>query len=101
MYNAKDRVWMIFVWAIVANMGLALGPIISVYITVYMGWSVKFLHTLQAITPSWLMIRLGDGYSMLLQSSPVQSLSSSSVSTSPGHPYYWSVKWPKCAKSAA
>lgn len=32
MYNAKDRVWLIFMWAVVANMGLALGPIMSIYI---------------------------------------------------------------------
>lgn len=48
IYNAKDRVWMIFVWAIVANMGLALGPIMGVYITAYMGWLVELLHTLQS-----------------------------------------------------
>ncbi|PYI00267.1 MFS multidrug transporter [Aspergillus sclerotiicarbonarius CBS 121057] len=42
MYNSKDRVWMIFLWAIVANMGLALGPIMSVYITAYWGWRAVF-----------------------------------------------------------
>lgn len=38
MYNSKDRVWLIFLWAIVANMGLALGPIMSIYITVALSW---------------------------------------------------------------
>lgn len=38
MYNAKDRVWMIFLWAIVANMGLALGPIMGIYIIVNSSW---------------------------------------------------------------
>lgn len=40
MYNSKDRVWLIFLWAIVANMGLALGPIMSIYITVSLSWYV-------------------------------------------------------------
>lgn len=38
MFNSKDRVWLIFLWAMVANMGLALGPIMSVYITESLGW---------------------------------------------------------------
>lgn len=38
MFNAKDRVWLIFLWAMVANMGLALGPIMSTYITVHLSW---------------------------------------------------------------
>ena len=41
MYNSKDRVWLIFLWAIVANMGLALGPIMSIYITVALSWYVR------------------------------------------------------------
>lgn len=38
MYNAKDRVWLIFMWAVVANMGLALGPIMSIYIIARLNW---------------------------------------------------------------
>jgi MFS family permease len=38
MYNAKDRVWLIFMWAVVANMGLALGPIMSIYIIASLSW---------------------------------------------------------------
>ena len=38
MYNAKDRVWLIFLWAIVANMGLALGPIMGIYIIARLNW---------------------------------------------------------------
>lgn len=38
MFNAKDRVWLIFLWAMAANMGLALGPIMSTYITVHLSW---------------------------------------------------------------
>lgn len=38
MFNAKDRVWLIFLWDMAANMGLALGPIMSTYITVHLSW---------------------------------------------------------------
>lgn len=38
MFNSKGRVWMIFLWAMVANMGLILGPIMSVYITTRLSW---------------------------------------------------------------
>lgn len=38
MFNAKDRVWLIFLWAVVANMGLALGPIMSIYIIARLCW---------------------------------------------------------------
>jgi MFS family permease len=47
MYNAKDRVWLIFMWAVVANMGLALGPIMSIYIISGLDWyEVSFRHLL-------------------------------------------------------
>ncbi|KAJ5950779.1 uncharacterized protein N7479_009192 [Penicillium vulpinum] len=42
MFNSKHRVWLIFLWAMVANMGLALGPIMSIYITVHLGWQWVF-----------------------------------------------------------
>jgi MFS family permease len=38
IFNSKDRLWLIFLWAMVANMGLALGPIMSIYITVHLTW---------------------------------------------------------------
>lgn len=38
MFNSKGRVWMIFLWAVVANMGMISGPIMSVYITTHLGW---------------------------------------------------------------
>lgn len=41
MFNSKDRVWLIYVWALVSNMGLTLGPVMSTYITVQLGWYVK------------------------------------------------------------
>jgi len=38
LYNSKDRIWMIFLWAMVANMGMCVGPIISTYLAEHLGW---------------------------------------------------------------
>ena len=38
LYNSKDRIWMIFLWAMVANMGMCVRPIISTYIAEHLGW---------------------------------------------------------------
>ncbi|KAK2616601.1 hypothetical protein QQS21_000424 [Conoideocrella luteorostrata] len=42
IFNSKDRTWLIFLWTMVANMGLAVGPIMSVYITVVLNWQSVF-----------------------------------------------------------
>ncbi|KAJ5267020.1 hypothetical protein N7478_009828 [Penicillium angulare] len=49
MFNSKDRVWLIFLWATVANMGLAIGPIMSSYITARLSWHWVF-HIAAIIT---------------------------------------------------
>jgi hypothetical protein len=36
----QARVWMIFCWALVGNLGLVLGPIFSTYISDVLGWYV-------------------------------------------------------------
>lgn len=36
--NAKDRIWFIFLWSMISNLGLALGPIMSAYIIAGLGW---------------------------------------------------------------
>ena len=38
VFNMQDRVWMIFCWALVGNLGLALGPIFSTYVTLMLNW---------------------------------------------------------------
>lgn len=38
MYNVKARVWMIFVWAVVGNAAVCVGPIYSSYVTGNLGW---------------------------------------------------------------
>lgn len=38
LYNMKARVWMIFVWAVVGNAAVCVGPIYSSYVTQNLGW---------------------------------------------------------------
>ncbi|KAI1854654.1 hypothetical protein JX265_007478 [Neoarthrinium moseri] len=42
LFNAKDRIWCIFLWAMISNLGLALGPIMSAYIIAALGWRWVF-----------------------------------------------------------
>ncbi|KAF4627954.1 hypothetical protein G7Y89_g10196 [Cudoniella acicularis] len=42
MFNSKGRVWLVFLWAMVSNIGLVLGPIMSTYITAALGWRWVF-----------------------------------------------------------
>ncbi|KAJ5095925.1 hypothetical protein NUU61_005281 [Penicillium alfredii] len=42
MFNSKDRIWLIFLWAMVANIGMVLGPIMSIYIIVHLSWRWVF-----------------------------------------------------------
>lgn len=43
MFNSKSRVWLIFLWAFVANTGLVIGPIMSIYITSSLGSCVGII----------------------------------------------------------
>lgn len=38
MFNARDRVWMICIWAVTSNLGLIVGPILSIYIVADLDW---------------------------------------------------------------
>lgn len=38
VFNMKARVWMIFVWAVVGNAAVCVGPIYSSYVTQNLGW---------------------------------------------------------------
>ncbi|KAA6414682.1 MAG: MFS multidrug transporter [Lasallia pustulata] len=42
MFDTEDRIWMVFLWAVIANLGLVLGPITSTYITYSFGWRWVF-----------------------------------------------------------
>ncbi|KAH8700928.1 putative MFS transporter [Talaromyces proteolyticus] len=70
MFNAKDRIWLIFLWAMVSNMGLITGPIMSTYITAALGWrwvfyvaaivlgiTTSLLFGLRESRPSLLLVR--------------------------------------------
>lgn len=38
IFNAKDRIWLVYLWAMVSNLGLVMGPIMGSYITAALGW---------------------------------------------------------------
>ncbi|KAB8068161.1 major facilitator superfamily domain-containing protein [Aspergillus leporis] len=42
MFNSRDRVWVLCLWAIVANLGLVTGPILSTYIIEDLNWRWLF-----------------------------------------------------------
>lgn len=43
LFNTRARVWMIFIWAVIGNAAVCVGPIYSAYVTQSVGWSVKCL----------------------------------------------------------
>ncbi|KAF3006312.1 hypothetical protein E8E14_000271 [Neopestalotiopsis sp. 37M] len=68
--NAKDRIWCIFLWAMISNFGMAMGPIMSAYIIVALEWrwvfyiaaiisatTTLFLFTLRESRPTLLLAR--------------------------------------------
>ncbi|KAE8349339.1 subtilisin-like protein [Aspergillus coremiiformis] len=42
MFNSRDRVWVLCLWAIVANLGLVTGPILSTFIIADLHWRWLF-----------------------------------------------------------
>lgn len=50
MFDTEDRIWMVFLWAVIANLGLVLGPITSTYITYSFGWLGLFPVTTQIVS---------------------------------------------------
>lgn len=38
MWGIRPRVWVIFLWAVVCNVGMSIGPITGTYITAVLGW---------------------------------------------------------------
>lgn len=38
MFNARSRVWMVFLYIVATNCGLTLGPVLSAFITAAHGW---------------------------------------------------------------
>lgn len=50
MFDTEDRIWMVFLWAVIANLGLVLGPIMSTYVTYSLGWLGLFPFTTQIVS---------------------------------------------------
>ncbi|KAL2868771.1 major facilitator superfamily domain-containing protein [Aspergillus lucknowensis] len=42
MFNARDRIWLVFSYMVVANFAVAMGPVMSGYITTQLGWRWVF-----------------------------------------------------------
>ncbi|KAL4802817.1 major facilitator superfamily domain-containing protein [Aspergillus unguis] len=42
MFNARDRIWLVFAYMVVANFAVAMGPVMSGYITAALGWRWVF-----------------------------------------------------------
>lgn len=42
MYNSETRIWIVYIYTLIGNMGLVLGPIYSEYMTAYAGWRWVF-----------------------------------------------------------
>ena len=38
MFTSGNRIWLIFLWAVAANIGIIVGPIMGVYIAEDLGW---------------------------------------------------------------
>ncbi|KAJ5644746.1 MFS multidrug transporter [Penicillium longicatenatum] len=83
MFNSKDRVWLIFLWAMVANIGLCMGPIMSTYITAHLGWRwvfhiaaivmavlTIFIFGIRESRPSLLLVRKECGIESLTALNP-------------------------------
>ncbi|KAJ5793030.1 MFS multidrug transporter [Penicillium pulvis] len=83
MFNSRDRVWLIFLWAMVANIGLCMGPIMSTYITAHLGWRwvfyiaaivmavlTAFISCIRESRPSLLLVREECGIATLTALNP-------------------------------
>ncbi|KAL4958424.1 MFS multidrug transporter [Aspergillus filifer] len=56
MFNSRDRVWMIWIWALVANLGLIVGPIMGTFTVADLGW--RWLFYFAAIVTGVLSLLL-------------------------------------------
>ncbi|KAL3443085.1 MFS multidrug transporter [Aspergillus insuetus] len=56
MFNSRDRVWMIWIWALVANLGLVVGPIMGTFTTNDLNW--RWLFYIAAVVTGILTLFL-------------------------------------------
>ncbi|KAF9887766.1 hypothetical protein FE257_009572 [Aspergillus nanangensis] len=75
MFNSKDRVWVICVWAIVANLGLVAGPIMSTFITADLGWRwVFYIATIVTAVLAFVLLSIRESRPSLLLAREVATL---------------------------
>ncbi|KAK6832515.1 Major Facilitator Superfamily protein [Aspergillus parasiticus SU-1] len=75
MFNARDRVWVLCLWAIVANLGLVTGPILSTFIVADLNW--RWLFYVAAIVTgilTFILLTLRESRPSLLLAREVEQL---------------------------
>ncbi|KAG5984364.1 hypothetical protein E4U55_005039 [Claviceps digitariae] len=75
MFNAKGRTWLIFIWTVLANLGLTVGPMMSIVIIVNLRWQWVFFVAagVMAVT-MLLLLGIRESRPSLLLEREVQSL---------------------------
>lgn len=69
IFDVGRRIWMIYLWAVAANVGICMGPIVGTFVTTSIGW--KWIFYLSAIvTGVWFFLLLA-----IKESRPSQLLS--------------------------
>ena len=75
MFNSKGRIWLMFLWAMVANMGLIIGPIMSTYITAALGWRwIFYISAIVTAVTTVLLCGIKESRPSLLLSQEVANL---------------------------
>ncbi|KAL4884448.1 major facilitator superfamily domain-containing protein [Aspergillus karnatakaensis] len=75
MFNARDRIWLVFAYMVVANFAVAMGPVISGYITAQLGWRwVFYISSIITGSISVLLLGIRESRPSLLLSWEVEKL---------------------------
>ncbi|KAG6016575.1 hypothetical protein E4U43_003512 [Claviceps pusilla] len=77
MFNTKDRTWWIFIWTLLANVGLTVGPMMSTFIVVNLGWQwVFYLAAIVLAATVLFLLGIRESRPSLLLEREVRSLQS-------------------------
>ncbi|KAI9368611.1 major facilitator superfamily domain-containing protein [Aspergillus egyptiacus] len=75
MFNTRDRIWLVFVYMVVANFAVAMGPVMSGYITAALGWRwVFYISSMVTGCLGFLMLALRESRPSLLLTWEVEKL---------------------------
>ncbi|KAL3454640.1 major facilitator superfamily domain-containing protein [Aspergillus insuetus] len=75
MFNARDRIWLVFAYMVVANFAVAMGPVMSGYITASLGWRwVFYISSMVTGCIGLLMLAIRESRPSLLLSWEVNKL---------------------------